>query len=293
MKIIGERGQRVNFLTNFAVLGISLYVAFRQEYVFKKTSVFEYLMIESFTPVQRSITYVKGTISSFFDNYIGNINASKDNYLLKKNISMLEDRLFHFEELGRENQRLKSLLNFSETVVGKKVLAQIVAMDSSSDYRVYRINKGSADGISIQSPVVTGEGLVGYVFRLTNHFADILTILDSNNRVDALISRIRSHGIVEGESRDTCVMKYVTRTDPVILNDLVLTSGLGNLYPRGIRVGLITRIEKDNYGVVQELEITPSVDFDSLEEVIVLVTPGAVKRKKEWKALDFTEGIGN
>ena len=290
MKLIEDEGLRVKkLIINIIVLVIALRGVSKYNVEEHQSPLFDRLIIDSLAPMQSSVTYLKRKFSSIFEYYVMNVNASKENTELKKKISVLNGHLFQFEELAEENKRIKELLQFGKEIPMKKVLAQIVAWDAASDYKVLRINKGSADGLKLQSTVVTSKGLVGYVYRLTNHFADILTILDSNNRVDGLIKRIRSHGIVEGHSGEKCVMKYVTRTEPVILNDLVLTSGLGNIYPKGLKIGRVTRIERESYGITQYIEITPSVDFGRLEEVIVLVSPDDKRRQLEWEALDNPE----
>src|SRR5690606_20693024 len=126
----------------------------------------------------------------------------------------LQSELLATMEITKENQRLKELLKFGQIQDHQEILAQIVAWDASSDFRVIRINKGSKDGVRLQAPVVTAAGVVGYIYRLTDHFADVLTILDPNNRVDGLVARIRAHGIIEGYSNRRTIMKYVTRTEP-------------------------------------------------------------------------------
>ncbi len=286
LKLVEDESHRWKLVINILVLIIGLRGVSESDARSQKVSLFERLMIDMFAPMQKSVTYIKDQSSSFFDHYLTNVSASKENELLKKKIEELQSDAFSHEEIAGENTRLKELLGFGKKIPAKKILAQVVAWDSSSDFKVIRINKGIDDKIKLQAPVVTAQGLVGYVYRLTNHFADILTILDSNNRVDGIIKRIRSHGIVEGYSGNKCIMKYVARTEPVILNDLVLTSGFGNIYPKGLRVGTVSKIERESYGITQEIEIKPSVDFGRLEEVIVLNMSGDVNKEIEWKALD-------
>ena len=84
-------------------------------------------------------------------------------------------------------------------------------------------------------------------------------------------------------------MKYVTRTEPVILNDLVITSGLGNIYPKGLVVGSVSKIERESYGITQKIEVRPAVDFSRLEEVVVLVNEGDFSREQEFNALNALE----
>ncbi|WP_164848328.1 rod shape-determining protein MreC [Halobacteriovorax sp. HLS] len=279
-------GQKIKVILNILVCAIALYRVSTRDFEKQETSAFENIMIDFFAPMQKSVTFVHNSFNSVFDNYIANVNASKENAKLQMVMSDLKSQIFSYKEMELENIRLKGLLDFGEDLPYKKVLAQVVARDASSDFRVLRINKGLSDGLKLQATVVTGSGLVGFVYRLTDHFADVLTILDPNNRVDSLVKRIRAHGIIEGDSDLRCLMKYVNRTEPIILNDEVLTSGLGNLYPKGILIGKVSKIERQSYGMTQEIEISPVVNFGKLEEVIVLVSEGDKKKDLEWEALD-------
>jgi rod shape-determining protein MreC len=286
LQLFVEEGHRLKLILNFVVLGFSLFGISTQNLVYNKTTVFENLMIDSFAPMQRSVSFINKEVSDFFEHYVLNVDASQENEGLKTKVKNLENKIFSFKEIKEENKRLKDLLEFKEAVNSKKILAQIVAWDSASDFKTIRINKGINHGVKLQSTVVTADGLVGYIFRITNNFSDILTILSPSNRVDGLVERVRTHGIIEGYSASSCFMKYVNRTEPIILNDVVITSGLGNVYPKGVKIGNITVIERESYGITQSVEITPSVDFSRLEEVIVLVSEGRGNIKKEWSALD-------
>ena len=285
-----QEGQRVKLILNIIVLGVALFSFSRRPRHYGKSSAFEIFMIDSITPLQQSVTTIDEKLSSFFKHYIKNVTASKKNIDLSKKVSDLENQLFLTEEIRKENIRLKNHLEFKVEQNTRKILAQIVAWDSSSDYRVLRINKGQKNGVRLQSIVVTSEGLVGYVFRLTEHYADVLTVLDTNNKIDGIVERIRAHGLLEGDSEEKMKMKYVTRTEPVILNDLVITAGLGNIYPKGIRVGRVIKIERESYGITQLIELKPEVNFGTLEEVIVLAEPVNKNKKREWDALDNSDG---
>lgn len=121
------------------------------------------------------------------------------------------------------------------------------------------------------SPVITDQGLVGYIYRATPNYADVLTILDQNNRIDVVVERTRTHGIVEGVFNFKCALKYVMRNEPVEVGDKLITAGVGGIYPKGVKVGMITDISKENFGMTLSIEVVPSVDFDKLEEVLVLI----------------------
>ena len=290
MKIIETQPSRLKTICDALILLISLIVFSQQKDDFKKGTAFEQFLINFFAPIQNSIDYAHGRASGFFNNYLANINASKENKVLQKKVAFLEEKIFVYKELAKENERLKELLQFDEGMAIRGVLAQVVGWDTSSDFKSLRINRGAKDGLKLQSTVVTSEGVVGYVYRMTDHFSDVLTIMNPKNRIDGIVERIRSHGIVEGFSGQKCIMKYVNQTDPLILNDIVLTSGLGNIYPKGLKIGTVSRIKRENYETMQYVEITPSVNFSRLEEVIVLVSKNKPTKTKEWNVLNSIKG---
>ncbi len=290
LKIIETQPNRLKTICDALILLISLIVFSQQKDDFKKGTAFEQFLINFFAPIQNSINYAHGRASGFFNNYLANINASKENKVLQKKVAFLEEKIFVYKELAKENERLKELLQFDEGMAIRGVLAQVVGWDTSSDFKSLRINRGAKDGLKLQSTVVTSEGVVGYVYRMTDHFSDVLTIMNPKNRIDGIVERIRSHGIVEGFSGQKCIMKYVNQTDPLILNDIVLTSGLGNIYPKGLKIGTVSRIKRENYETMQYVEITPSVSFSRLEEVIVLVSKNKPTKTKEWNVLNSIKG---
>ena len=190
--------------------------------------------------------------------------------MLQQEISQLKNQLFQLEELQKENKRLKELLKFGEELEYKKILARVIGWDANGHTRIIRVNRGADSGVELELPVVAAEGLVGHVYRVTDSYSDIMTVLDQNNRVDGIVTRTRSHGIVEGYFNGKCLMKYVTRSEPVILNDQIVTSGLGRLYPKGLKIGKISKIERESYGITQFVEVETSVNFGKLEEVVIL-----------------------
>ena len=291
MKIIDQSGKRLKVGLNVAVLLVALFSFLQKDKVVDKTSFFENIMIDSFSPIQGGVALIWRKLVVFKDDYWSNLNAGKENILLRRKVADLERRLFEGREVAHENMRLKKLLGFVERISSQKILAQVVAWDSNSDFKVLRINKGVKDGVRLQSAVITDKGVVGYIYRMTDHFSDVLTILDSSNKVDGIIERIRSRGIVEGYSYDKCMMKYVTRTDPIVLRDVVITSGLGNIYPKGIKIGEVSRIERESYGITQYIEIKPMVDFQRLEEVVILIPSDDGNRTRELKVLDGKESL--
>ncbi len=292
INFLSYQKKRLKLVVNIFFLLFALIDFSSKKEVLEKTSFFEAVMMETLVPIQRGITSVQFSFRSLVDNYIANVNASKENDQLRKKVQELENDIFKLSETTLENDRLKSLLKFRKQIPYDTVTAQVVARDSHSDYKVFRINKGYSHGIRLQSVVVTDKGLVGYVYRLTDHFSDVITIVDPEIKIDGMVKRTRSHGMLEGNAKGKMNMKYIPNTDQVILYDQIVTSGLGNIFPKGLLIGKVTKIEKEHFGITQRIEVSPSVDLDKLEEVLVLVSNADPIKQAEWEVLDKQSGVG-
>jgi len=184
-------------------------------------------------------------------------------------------------ELRRQNTSLKEQLDLSQSLPGERIAAEVTARDTDNLFSTLTINKGSRDGVRKGMPVVAWqgdlEGLVGKVVLVGRGSSQILPLYDPQCLVSARLDRSRHEGLVGGEGKDrgTILMRYVKKTakDSIEYGDLVVTSGLGGLYPKGINIGRIRDIKAQAYETSLELEIEPIIDFDRLEYLFV-VAPG-------------------
>jgi rod shape-determining protein MreC len=270
LKLINE-SSKTKIVNNFLIGILAIYGISQKRFNLDEPTLFQKIMTEVISPVQEGLASSKKSISSLWDNYILIVNTGEENAILKKQISRLKSDIFSMEEVRKENLRLKQLLNYSDDIAPERILAQVVGWDSANEFKVIRLNKGTNHGIRVMSPVITDQGLVGYIYRATPNYADVLTILDQNNRIDVVVERTRTHGIVEGVFNFKCALKYVMRNEPVEVGDKLITAGVGGIYPKGVKVGMITDISKENFGMTLSIEVVPSVDFDKLEEVLVLI----------------------
>ncbi len=214
MKLIQE-SSKTKIVNNVIVAILAIYGISQKNFNLDEPTLFTQIVTEVLSPVQEGIANSKKSMSSLWENYLLIVNTSKENVVLKKQISRLESDLTNMDEVRKENLRLKQLLNFSDGISPQRVLAQVVGWDSANEFKVIRLNKGTNHGIKVMSPVITDQGLVGYVYRATPNYSDVLTILDQNNRVDVVVERTRTHGIVEGVMNFKCALKYVMRNEPV------------------------------------------------------------------------------
>ncbi len=222
------------------------------------------------TPIQTAISWTLEEIVDVYQGYIYLWNVKNQNARLFEENRKLLGQIASLKEAQGENTRLRNLLDFQEKMKLETVVARVIAKDVSTEFRAVRLNRGENAGIKKGMAVVTYEGVVGRVLRTTDTTADVVTILDLLSAVDTVIERSRSRGVVEGLTDELCQLKFTLRTDDIQVDDLLLSSGLGGVYPRGIAVGTVSRVKKKQFGITQDVEVKPSVDFTKLEEVMVV-----------------------
>lgn len=220
---------------------------------------------------------VRGTTGLYLDL----LNVKSDNRILKKKNAELRAQLARFHELNLENQRLTELLNFKQQTNMKLLAAEVTGLDLIRDHNTIFINRGTHHGLKAGMPVVTTEGVVGYVFRPHVFSAQVLLLTDRYAVIDGVVQRSRARGLVEGESRETCTLQNLGRTDDVQEGDLVVTSGLDRIFPKGFPIAVVTSVIKNNYGVSQEVKLRPVVSAYRLDEVFVILEP----TEEEWRGL--------
>lgn len=224
------------------------------------------------TPVQAFLSWGIDSGVSFFHHYIFLRHTREENQQLLDENKRLIQTIIHLEEAQAENSRLRKLLAFHEQFRIQGVVARVIAHDVSTEFRGIRINRGESSGIKKDMAVLHADGLVGRVYRVTADTADVLTLVDLLSAVDSVVERSRARGIVEGLTDDTCRLKFALRTDDIQPGDRLLTSGTGGIFPRGISVGTVSKTTKKAYGISQEVEVLPAVDFSKLEEILVALS---------------------
>jgi len=221
------------------------------------------------SPIQTAVTWSLDRAVGGYENYLYLLGTREENLALLEQNRKLLGTISALRETEQENIRLKRLLDFRETHKLDSLVARVIGRDVSTEYRAIRINRGESSGIRPNMAVLTNEGIVGRVLRTTDTTADVVTILDLLSAVDTIVERSRARGVVEGLTDDVCQLKYALRTDDITPGDVLVSSGLGGIFPKGIPVGTVSKVNRKTYGISQEVEVRPSVDFTKLEEVLV------------------------
>ncbi|NDF14054.1 rod shape-determining protein MreC [bacterium] len=227
------------------------------------------------TPFEIAIHWTLDSLVNFYENYISLWKTRSENLALIDENRKLVNTILNLRELEQENIRFRDLLQFKETYQIKTVVARMVAKDVSSEFRAIRINRGRNSGIEPNMAVINAEGVVGRVLRVDESTSDVVTLLDPLSAIDAYILRSRVRGIVEGLSDTLCQLKFALRVDDIQPGDILLSSGLGGNFPKGVPVGTVIGVTRKSYGITQKVEVKPSVDFSRVEEVMVVTRADA------------------
>jgi rod shape-determining protein MreC len=152
------------------------------------------------------------------------------------------------------------------------VAARVIDSDRTSLFKTLLINKGTSEGLRVGLAVLTDQGVVGRIIETSWHASRVLLMIDENSNIDALIQRIRAQGILQGAGAAGGNLKYISRTEEVLPGDVVLTSGLAGVFPKGLLLGVVTGVSRREGGLFQKIDVAPAVDFGKLEEVMTVIT---------------------
>lgn len=224
-------------------------------------------------PIQNGYTYLKNKLagnSSFFTNIE---NLSNENEKLKQENSELEQKLRELEIIKAQNNTLKEYLKLTEKYTSYTTIpAYIINKDTSNYSATFIINVGSDDGIKENMTVIADKGLVGHIISVTKNIAKVQTIIDPSSSVSVAFESTGDTAICRGTSEsNTLKATYIATSAEILENDTVHTSGMGGIYPKGIMIGNISKIENTKNITDRYAIITPAVDFNKLETVLVII----------------------
>lgn len=243
----------------------------------KEQASFAETMVEStMIPGQVGASGIGGWFRNFF-GYFGSVKDLRaENELLKQENVDLDKRLRDIQGMEEENMELREMLDLTrEETELDLVAASVVAKDPSNWYSTFTINKGSQDGIQKNQPVITGKKeLVGLVYRVGPDWAEIMTVLDPESGVAAMVERSKDIGILEGDAalryQGLCKMGYLSRDTDIEIDDYVETSGMGGIYPKGLLLGRVYDMMDEPSTMSKYAVIEPTVNFSKLSQVFVL-----------------------
>jgi len=236
------------------------------------TTLLERVVLAVTEPLQAALTLSGRSVGALWTRYLWLIETQEQNLALSRENRELRASLQGVSETRLENQRLRKLLDFVETDPRPVLPAMVVAEDASSWARTIVIDKGALQGVREGLPVVVAEGVVGRVIKVAPGSARVLLVIDASSSVAGLVQRFRTRGVARGNGRGL-TFEYALRDETVQVGDLIITSGMGGLFPKGLVLGYVTQVQRTDASLFQQIELRPDLDFSRLEEVLVLLEP--------------------
>ncbi|UVT21525.1 MAG: rod shape-determining protein MreC [Nitrospira sp.] len=238
-------------------------------------------------PLQ-AVAGIHDRIADLWGRFVALQGVEEENRQLRRELDLLKEQNGQLQEASAATERLVNLLEFKKQALPTLVAAQVIGRDTGNWYKTIIINKGSSDGLQSDQGVITPAGVVGRIVKTTPSTAVVLLVTDPNNAIAGLIQRTRDEGIVEGTTQGLASLKYIPLLSSARSGDRVVTSGLVGGFPRGLPIGTITKIDKEEEALFQSAELSPEVDPNRVEEVLVIQSSavptegaqiGAPKRK--------------
>lgn len=226
-------------------------------------------------PIQSALSQLGDGLRNAFGS-VGDLATLRErNAELDQTVAGLTIENLRLREVEAENARLRKLLDFAETrssydYRGGQVVGRVVGSEPGNLVQSILIDLGSDDGIAPGMPVVTERGLVGRITDVYTNSARVLLITDSDSSVNALLQNTRMRGLLHGRANQPTVMDYLPPDQPVLVGDIVVTSGEGGRFPAGIPIGQVVEVEQNDVEMFQRAIVRTTVDFNSLETVLVV-----------------------
>ncbi|WP_089937543.1 rod shape-determining protein MreC [Candidatus Entotheonella palauensis] len=231
---------------------------------------FESRVASVMMPLQALLAKGTRQVRDIWYGYVDLTQVRQENIRLQQQAETLQGELHRYREAYLEQERLRALLGFRSLSFPHAVPAEVLGVDPSLWAEAITINKGADHNLQKDSAIVTHRGLVGHVVELAPRYATVLLLTDRRSAVDALVQRTRARGIVFGKSQDQLAFRYVSVREAVEVGDEIISSGLGDIYPKGIRIGTVISVRPQRHGLFYEISVRPAVEFRKLEEVLAL-----------------------
>ena len=242
-----------------------------------ETGLLRKIVLETAAPIEDAINISLKSLHDIWKRYLFLVGLEKENKQLRNQNAVLNDQLNLYREGYLEGVRLRKLLDIKDDVKHRAVVARVIDKDRTTLFKTLLIDKGTADGMRVGLPVLADQGAVGRIIETAWHASRVLLLIDENSNIDALIQRSRTQGILQGAGSAGCNLKYISRVEDVRTGDVVLSSGLAGVFPKGLLLGVVSGVSRREGGLFQKIDVSPAVDFGKLEEVLALVVDAGAR----------------
>jgi rod shape-determining protein MreC len=221
-----------------------------------------------FDPFERSLKGITDATTHAWRTYGGLLRAQQDNQDLRRELATTRSHLQQVAEQAAESDLLRRLLDFKARAPFQTLAAEIIAFSPGASSNAIVIDKGADYGLTPDLAVITPEGVVGKIIGVFHHSSQVLLITDPLSGVGTMLERSRAQGVLKGAGNNLCQLDYIMNEESVSSGDAVVTSGLDQVYPKGLPVGTVLKVRDSN--IYKIILIRPAAALDRLETVLVL-----------------------
>jgi rod shape-determining protein MreC len=232
------------------------------------------VMLEVAVPIQDVLTAPVDAVHGLWVEYVALLEVRDQNDRLRGRIAELEEANLQYREALVASGHLQQIASMRDEFEIPMLPSEVVGLDVAPWFRSVLVDRGGAHGVRAGNPVITAEGVVGLVTATSRHAAKTMLLLDRQSAIDGIVQRSRARGIVRGQGTDTLAFEFVVRGGDVKIGDVVITSGLGAVYPKGLRIGEVVELLDPAGGLLQTAVLRAAVDFGRLEQVFVMMRRG-------------------
>jgi len=229
--------------------------------------------VRVFDPFERSVHWTVDKTTGTWRNFSGLWGAQKQNQELRSELAAARAQILQLSQQASEADRLRALLNFKTRSPFQTVAAEVIASSPGERSNAIFIGKGSDAGFSTDLAVITPAGVVGKIIAVFPHSAQVLLITDPSSGVGCILEKTRVEGVMKGTGQSLGQLHYIMNDQPVSVGDVVLTSGLDQIYPKDLPVGTVARAGPGN--IYKDILVAPAAALDRLETVLVILKTAA------------------
>lgn len=264
-----SRGFKVLLAVVFLLLGVVLYTASTGNSL--TASLFGFVT----TPMQTVTTNIAQQAGDYTTKFKSPEELKAENDALQKEIDDLRKKLIDYNQLKQENEQLKQVVNVQEQNKDFKfVSSSVIGRDPNETFYGFTLDRGSIAGIAVNDPVYTSSGLVGFVSSVSATYCHVKTILSPDAKVGAIDNVNRDSGVVTGNvemaDQGLCKMQFISSQNTMKAGDVIITSGLGGMYPRNLPIGEVVEVKPEEHDVSLYAVIKPYADVQNVRDVFVI-----------------------
>lgn len=234
----------------------------------------------AFSQAQRGMFVLVDQVRHVWSGYLALRDVRADNDTLRRQLAEAQVEVQEQRAVADRSREFKRLLDLRDRTSLSTTAADIIASGATVDFRTVTIDKGLREGLKANMAVIAPAGIVGRLVLASARASKVQLLIDRNAAVGALVERSRAQGVVVGAGDDRLRLDYVSEVSDVAVGDMVVTSGIDGIFPKGFAIGQVSAVEKSG-GAYRRIAVEPAVDFSSLEGVLVVLTPTAATEASE------------